>query len=134
MAEREGFEPSRQVLAVYSLSRRAPSAARPSLRMKKENLDFITEIMAEEVGFEPTEPVKVQRFSRPPPSTARTPLQKKGRTVLSNAKDSIAQRPCLVNKPSSMNYLLLFWYFPPYKVVKLPVLRWSHLPADSFPG
>ena len=31
-------------------------------------------IMAEGVGFEPTEPAKAQRFSRPPPSTTRTPL------------------------------------------------------------
>src|SRR5262245_50149787 len=31
MAEREGFEPSIQLLTVYSLSRRAPSATRPSL-------------------------------------------------------------------------------------------------------
>ncbi len=32
MAEREGFEPSIQVLPVYSLSRGAPSASRPSLQ------------------------------------------------------------------------------------------------------
>ncbi len=31
--------------------------------------------MAERVGFEPTEPVKVQRFSRPPDSTALAPLR-----------------------------------------------------------
>ncbi|MEY3182857.1 MAG: hypothetical protein RLZ35_842 [Pseudomonadota bacterium] len=31
MAEREGFEPSMELLAPYSLSRGAPSAARPSL-------------------------------------------------------------------------------------------------------
>ena len=31
-AEREGFEPSRELLAPYSLSRRVPSAARPPLR------------------------------------------------------------------------------------------------------
>src|SRR4051794_35770990 len=30
-AEREGFEPSRELLAPYSLSRRVPSAARPPL-------------------------------------------------------------------------------------------------------
>ncbi len=30
--------------------------------------------LAERVGFEPTEPVKVQRFSRPPLSTAQPPL------------------------------------------------------------
>ncbi len=32
MAEGEGFEPSRPLLRAYSLSRGAPSAARPSLR------------------------------------------------------------------------------------------------------
>ena len=32
MAEREGFEPSIPLLAGYSLSRRAPSASRASLR------------------------------------------------------------------------------------------------------
>lgn len=31
LAEREGFEPSMELLAPYSLSRGAPSAARPSL-------------------------------------------------------------------------------------------------------
>ena len=31
-------------------------------------------MMAERVGFEPTEPVKVQRFSRPPLSTTQPPL------------------------------------------------------------
>src|SRR5246127_3710394 len=33
----------------------------------------IDSIMAVRVGFEPTEPVKVQRFSRPPDSTALAP-------------------------------------------------------------
>ena len=32
--------------------------------------------MAERVGFEPTEPVKVQQFSRLPDSTALAPLRK----------------------------------------------------------
>ena len=31
------------------------------------------DILAVRVGFEPTEPVKVQRFSRPPDSTALAP-------------------------------------------------------------
>ena len=34
--------------------------------------DFIMAVM---VGFEPTEPVKVQRFSRPPDSTTLAPLR-----------------------------------------------------------
>ena len=32
-------------------------------------------VLAEEVGFEPTVPVRVQRFSRPPPSTTRPLLR-----------------------------------------------------------
>src|SRR5204862_1185202 len=32
LAEREGFEPSRELVAPYSLSRRVPSATRPPLR------------------------------------------------------------------------------------------------------
>jgi hypothetical protein len=32
--------------------------------------------VAERKGFEPLEPVKVQRFSRPPLSTAQPPLRK----------------------------------------------------------
>jgi hypothetical protein len=32
-------------------------------------------ILAEKVGFEPTEPVRAQRFSRPPDSTTLAPLR-----------------------------------------------------------
>src|SRR4051794_3234284 len=35
LTEREGFEPSRELLAPYSLSRRVPSAARPPLRGRR---------------------------------------------------------------------------------------------------
>src|SRR5512134_2821545 len=35
-AEREGFEPSRELSAPYSLSRRVPSAARPPLRGRSQ--------------------------------------------------------------------------------------------------
>src|SRR5690606_899359 len=34
LAERKGFEPSRQLLTVYSLSRGAPSTTRPPLRRR----------------------------------------------------------------------------------------------------
>ena len=37
VAEREGFEPSIPVYPVYSLSRRAPSASRPSLLTRDED-------------------------------------------------------------------------------------------------
>ncbi len=72
VAEREGFEPSVPFRA-HTLSRRAPSAARPSLR-KLMKSDAICK-MAERVGFEPTIPVTGYRFSRAAPSAARPPLQ-----------------------------------------------------------
>jgi hypothetical protein len=37
MAEREGFEPSMEFKAPYSLSRGAPSASRPPLRISFAN-------------------------------------------------------------------------------------------------
>ena len=42
MAEREGFEPSIPVVPVYSLSRRAPSASRPSLLSLSEDFYLYT--------------------------------------------------------------------------------------------
>ena len=56
MAEREGFEPSIRLLDVYTISSRAPSAARAPLP-GPENARSATlrgEEMAEGVGFEPT--------------------------------------------------------------------------------
>ena len=43
------------------------------LGAKGLRLKVIDFILAVRVGFEPTEPVKVQRFSRPPDSTALAP-------------------------------------------------------------
>ncbi len=40
--------------------------------------------MAERVGFEPTEPVKVQQFSRLPDSTALAPLRKLTSSLTAN--------------------------------------------------
>jgi hypothetical protein len=56
MAEREGFEPSIRLLDVYTISSRAPSAARAPL-LGPETARSATlrgEEMAEGVGFEPT--------------------------------------------------------------------------------
>ena len=64
--------------------------------------------MAEEVGFEPTEPAKVQRFSRPPPSTARTPLHTEGCMNLVNANESISQALVVVNNALSPVFYCLF--------------------------
>jgi hypothetical protein len=49
MAEREGFEPSVELLTLHSLSRRAPSAN------SAISPHVLTHYMAEGVGFEPTE-------------------------------------------------------------------------------
>jgi hypothetical protein len=38
MAEREGFEPSRQFVTTYTLSKRAPSTAQPSLHKQNNKL------------------------------------------------------------------------------------------------
>ena len=52
--------------------------------------------VAERVGFEPTEPVRVQRFSRPPDSTALAPhrdsfiLTSRGQEDLFFARDGFA--------------------------------------------
>ena len=73
MAEREGFEPSEHLLGAHTISNRAPSASRASLRMgkpggtgvspvlrcamrtlQKLTTDYCTVFMAEGVGFEPT--------------------------------------------------------------------------------
>jgi hypothetical protein len=68
MAEGVGFEPTRR-LPVYTLSRRAPSAARTSLRVLERSS------MAEGVGFEPTRRVNAYSLSRRARSTAPTPLR-----------------------------------------------------------
>src|SRR5689334_11559124 len=51
-------------------------------RTRKERIaqviDFNLDIMAVRVGFEPTEPAKVQRFSRPPDSTTLAPHRNRG--------------------------------------------------------
>lgn len=44
--------------------------------MISEATQNIGKIHAEKVGFEPTMPLRAYRFSRPAPSTTRTPLRK----------------------------------------------------------
>ena len=70
VAEREGFEPSVPLLAVHTISNRAPSAnsdISPGL--------FKQDPLAERVGFEPTIPrFTGYRFSRAGPSATRQPL------------------------------------------------------------
>ena len=63
-AEREGFEPSVELLTLHSLSRRAPSATRPPLHIrlgrfvrqifKKLSRPAFWSLAAEEEGFEPS--------------------------------------------------------------------------------
>src|SRR5215467_9626862 len=62
--ERVGFEPTIP-FRVYTRSRRAPSAARPSL---------LQAFIAESVGFEPTVPSPVRLISSQVPSTTRPAL------------------------------------------------------------
>ena len=52
LAEREGFEPSRELQTPYSLSRRAPSTSRPPLLWS--SVGQSVPALAEGVGFEPT--------------------------------------------------------------------------------
>jgi hypothetical protein len=56
MAEREGFEPSTRLLDVYTISSRAPSAARAPLPGPRDARSATprSKKMAEGVGFEPT--------------------------------------------------------------------------------
>ena len=72
VAEREGFEPSIEVMPLYSLSRGAPSAARPPLLVARRRPD---DRVAEGEGFEPPVGRAPQRFSRPPLSTAQPTLR-----------------------------------------------------------
>ena len=65
MAEREGFEPSREIAPPYRFSKPTPSATWVPLRIEKYfNQD---EYLAEGVGFEPTVPLPARWFSRPVP-------------------------------------------------------------------
>ena len=80
-----GFEPTEPVKA-HSISNAANSTTlAPFQKFIKYKADLFqsavqnlkSEIeMAERVGFEPTEPVKAQQFSRLPDSTTLAPLRK----------------------------------------------------------
>ena len=48
--------------------------------------------MAERVGFEPTEPVKVQQFSRLPDSTALAPLRTSEFSILDTDTEKFKSR------------------------------------------
>src|SRR5262249_39449969 len=58
--------------------------------------------MAERVGFEPTVPLRVQRFSRPPDSTTLAPLRYYSIPRLLRKKDCIIDLHSLSRTPSSM--------------------------------
>ena len=89
LAERVGFEPTVQ-FPVHSISSAASSATPAPLlencglrnsdcglrRFRIRNPQSkIRNLLAERVGFEPTVPLRVQRFSRPPDSTTLAPLR-----------------------------------------------------------
>src|ERR1700676_4900975 len=54
--------------------RQAPSSSATDSRPGSERHCLSTGVMAERVGFEPTDRLPGQRFSRPPHSTALAPL------------------------------------------------------------
>jgi hypothetical protein len=80
MAEREGFEPSVHLLGVHTISSRAPSASRASLRQKYSFMSCCLSsrllLMAERVGFEPTCPAlhRTSRFRVDPVTASSVPL------------------------------------------------------------
>ena len=84
-----GFEPT-EPFRVHSISNAANSTTLAPFQNNCEfqitnyelktasvirNLKFVIRFLAERVGFEPTEPVKVQQFSRLPDSTTLAPLR-----------------------------------------------------------
>ncbi len=95
LAEREGFEPSMELLTPYSLSRGAPSAARPSLHVPCASSTGryryrlgLTSRCAARFGQQlgggggiRTPETCVWRFSRPLPSTTRPLLQRTTRAL-----------------------------------------------------
>src|SRR6266404_2610249 len=86
VAERVGFEPTVQ-FPVHSISSAASSATPAPLQILDLRFWILDQLiqnrkskiqnrfMAERVGFEPTVPLRVQRFSRPPDSTTLAPLR-----------------------------------------------------------
>ena len=57
--------------------------------------------VAERVGFEPTVPLRVQRFSRPPDSTTLAPLRMVDYYRFSRKKDCIIARHSASRMPPS---------------------------------
>ena len=81
----------------YTISSRAPSAARTTLRVETKHSSLYQIIvkmqMAERVGFEPTVPVKAHLISSQAPSTSRTPLRETGSNfILRRRTASIAKK------------------------------------------
>ena len=76
MAERARLELA-QAFRPAALPTRCHTIRRPLHLVSNLNIELRFEkSLAERVGFEPTVPVKVQRFSRPPDSTTLAPLRK----------------------------------------------------------
>ncbi len=92
MAERVGFEPTEPVKA-HSNSNAANSTTLAPFQklIIKQNADLKKSkirtpkskiVMAERVGFEPTEPAKAQQFSRLPDSTTLAPLRELNKSLM----------------------------------------------------
>jgi hypothetical protein len=69
VAEREGFEPSMEFLAPYSLSRGVPSASRPPLQTKPDCIYFKPECLPENSGGSPAQ--QPLNFRSPLPVSVR---------------------------------------------------------------
>ncbi len=87
---RREWDSNPRYLSVHTLSKRAPSAARPSLRTAKRNGGLLVysppakpeprEMLAEREGFEPSVELPLRRFSKPVPSATRPPLRAVGKS------------------------------------------------------
>src|SRR5262249_21396576 len=75
---------------------RAQTARIPDTRLTTPD-----SLLAERVGFEPTVPLRVQRFSRPPDSATLAPLRSYSCSRLLRKKDCIIDLHSLSRTPSS---------------------------------
>lgn len=79
MADRVGFEPTGQLLAALSLSKRVPLTTQPPIQnpvLTPREYTGNQPTMADGVGFEPTgQLLAAQRFSKPPQSSTLPPIQ-----------------------------------------------------------
>ena len=111
MAEREGFEPSRQLITVYSLSRRAPSAYSAISPYHRSVSQTLSSIFGGGGGIRTHGTRKGSTvFKTASLNRSDTPPWKGCYTLQFNANESIAQAPNVVNQAIDA-HLLPFYYF-----------------------